>query len=895
MGMKLENPNFDMRNLIKMDFSVDLSMVQSAISYLFKTSALHDKEFMEMRQQQTNTDRTLTKLYEEYKDYTYNNSKKSDVKQMKKDLEELVLEKMIEYDDHISEMKVQIQQIRDRKGKFRQSKSPVKHQQQESAKQVQSFIIEELRETSLLAGSQEFKQNIDRLQLPSEDVMSQQTGRQEQLFDLQDQLNLMNERVTDLSTKLKLVGASVNINITGGTTTNKNGGATSLSKTFTNMQSKLKESSTQNLDAPEAQNQIIDAIDNLKDDLDTRYVKKREISKMSKQEIQILEQASIQELIDNLNNEMQMLRDEISFKANQDDFENLINAINNGNPVTGGQNSMLSSPVNELADRDFTMPQGFSQAQGLMSFDNRQLNSSTQLDPQLVDGTLKITPMNKMKQQKINSQQLTQNSNSPNPIKMVKKMETTLILPKAPEENNRFGKLVIGGGNKDAKQMRDMQAKIYNLEKIIEQLKAQYDRSSSENNKTLLSDLQAIVDKKANILDLKKLAAVVDEVNVKIQEVTKEQVSFKECDFFLGEKGRTSAIMLRSLDNKAENVDQALKKLQQTVVDLTFKLNDSIKLLMIGGGNSKDYDTTMDERLQKEVKDKTDVAIQECIRIKEQITKQFSQLEKQIIDKASREDLTNLDDHLSRSLDQVVANCNKLYAKKGELNKLMRDTDVQIKTLQEYTFRGGSRSNNNRSASLSPGDPNKQPLQTDHEVILATKPLGGWSCGSCGTNINGLPNMPSNDYNTWGRLPARDNKISMLTNQKASVNPRTHKPSISVDIQDQSHLSVKKLVGKQQYNFDISKLGISGQGAMTERQRVSSPYKTLDGNFNVTHGGDLENIISGFNSNPMTIREERPQSTKSLTNQKSLIINSGAGSTLPKIVLQKQNRQKQQQ
>lgn len=49
MGMKLESPSFDMRNLIKLDMSVDLSMIQTAIAYLFKTSALHDKEFVEMR------------------------------------------------------------------------------------------------------------------------------------------------------------------------------------------------------------------------------------------------------------------------------------------------------------------------------------------------------------------------------------------------------------------------------------------------------------------------------------------------------------------------------------------------------------------------------------------------------------------------------------------------------------------------------------------------------------------------------------------------------------------------------------------------------------------------------------------------------------------------------
>ena len=49
MGMKLESPSFDMKSLIRLDLQVDLSMIQTAVAYLFKTSALHDKEIVELR------------------------------------------------------------------------------------------------------------------------------------------------------------------------------------------------------------------------------------------------------------------------------------------------------------------------------------------------------------------------------------------------------------------------------------------------------------------------------------------------------------------------------------------------------------------------------------------------------------------------------------------------------------------------------------------------------------------------------------------------------------------------------------------------------------------------------------------------------------------------------
>lgn len=41
------------------------------------------------------------------------------------------------------------------------------------------------------------------------------------------------------------------------------------------------------------------------------------------------------------------------------------------------------------------------------------------------------------------------------------------MLPKAPEENNKVNKIVFGNG-KDAKLIRDLQAKVYNIEKILE-------------------------------------------------------------------------------------------------------------------------------------------------------------------------------------------------------------------------------------------------------------------------------------------------------------------------------------------------------------------------------------------------------------------------------------------
>lgn len=73
---------------------------------------------------------------------------------------------------------------------------------------------------------------------------------------------------------------------------------------------------------------------------------------------------------------------------------------------------------------------------------------------------------------------------------------------------------------------------------------------------------------------------------------------------------------------------------------------------MIGGGNSRaDNDGMIDENLSTQIKEMTNSAIQETNKIKEALVKQMSSLENKMLDKANKNELAALDDHLSRSLD----------------------------------------------------------------------------------------------------------------------------------------------------------------------------------------------------------------------------------------------------
>ena len=70
---------------------------------------------------------------------------------------------------------------------------------------------------------------------------------------------------------------------------------------------------------------------------------------------------------------------------------------------------------------------------------------------------------------------------------------------------------------------------------------------------------------------------------------------------------------------KSENQDLKIQKLAHNIAELQVKVNDSVKLLMIGSGGNKsshDSDSYFDTLANKDIKDRADQAVQECLKIK---------------------------------------------------------------------------------------------------------------------------------------------------------------------------------------------------------------------------------------------------------------------------------------
>jgi len=100
--------------------------------------------------------------------------------------------------------------------------------------------------------------------------------------------------------------------------------------------------------------------------------------------------------------------------------------------------------------------------------------------------------------------------------------------------------------------------------------------------------------------------------------------------------------------------------------------------------------------------------------------------------KASMEDLKALEEHIKQKLKEIAEEFMRKFAEKIETKRALKFLEKQIR--EHETFK-----------VIPEGD----------DAMLARKPLGGWSCGSCQKELEKLMGKVA-PYQTWNRMPYRD-------------------------------------------------------------------------------------------------------------------------------------------
>ncbi len=78
---------------------------------------------------------------------------------------------------------------------------------------------------------------------------------------------------------------------------------------------------------------------------------------------------------------------------------------------------------------------------------------------------------------------------------------------------------------------------------------------------------------------------------------------------------------------------------------------------------------------------RVDTAVSECWKIRSECLKLFKDLDHKVNRKASATDMQALDDHLSASIDQIVASFSRKYADRLEVKKRIRAIELRVRNL----------------------------------------------------------------------------------------------------------------------------------------------------------------------------------------------------------------------
>lgn len=138
------------------------------------------------------------------------------------------------------------------------------------------------------------------------------------------------------------------------------------------------------------------------------------------------------------------------------------------------------------------------------------------------------------------------------------------------------------GGN--SKLVKDLAIKMPEVEKQITGIKNEMKKINIEQVKDQLQEIYSILEKKANVLELKKNTYATDEVSSQISGIVSDMKDIKQSDF-VGEKGKATSSLIKRLETGIVNQDVKIQRLIQNYTEMSAKLGDSLKLMMIG--NSK--------------------------------------------------------------------------------------------------------------------------------------------------------------------------------------------------------------------------------------------------------------------------------------------------------------------
>ena len=251
-----------------------------------------------------------------------------------------------------------------------------------------------------------------------------------------------------------------------------------------------------------------------------------------------------------------------------------------------------------------------------------------------------------------------------------------------------------------------------------------------------------------------------NEIEEKIYQLTNELQNKEPTDkqfFSLNEQVQSHQDIIDSFKQENTNIEAEQKKIKETVNLINRKCEDLILQNLMFSKNPEDLkEGKMHQNLiLSKLKDYLETSVfneyliddtREKEKIKKDLDnyKQFKEQMLEILKKAaSVQDLKNLESYLEDLFDEFKETITKLCPRKSEINKALKNMELQIKSLYELLSKKDEKNDN---------------------WLLAKKPLGCYACASC---ENYLGDLKENDEKVfWNQFPEYTPNIKDLNVNK---------------------------------------------------------------------------------------------------------------------------------
>ena len=410
------------------------------------------------------------------------------------------------------------------------------------------------------------------------------------------------------------------------------------------------------------------------------------------------------------------------------------------------------------------------------------------------------------------------------------KTKEEIKIPKLEAESTNKKNIILERSNKDEEDFGD------NISDIKERIKAL-------NNK--MNDIDSYFKSLFNNSghDINEIKKNIGEINLIMeQKITKndlkplENKAIEQNDEIVFIQDKIAEIM-EGFRKLSENNSSNVKRLEALTNDIIQLQNTEVKVVEAKPIDLSGY---VEEKNLNELLKPIHKSLESLFLEKEILSNSIKETNESLIVYETKERVMKLEEELDEKLSDIQNELYKKYAEKFEVNKIIKNLELKLKSLDTQQNKEGD------------------------SWILAKQPIGCFNCASCEANIKNL--SPSSDYILWNKYPQADRQYHMgqgFSRLLQKINNHNDKNKI-----DKKDLSSETELSSSLYFNNMPNIKGSNGHFLFRNNKEPIKENIIENNFKYNRNYKLPNVPNRkkiVENIPLT-DEEEDRNNKSMDN-----------------------------